>query len=121
MTNVQKIVLELLQQNQHRLLRPGHIGEQVWGDATNKHLMPQAWCRPAGKVLRGLERDGLVQWLTTQDDWGWKITRKSSIWLQDARGRALIGEISDKPPLRIHRDYETTSHKVFLVDEKLGE
>jgi len=56
---------------------PGWIGFQVFNDGLNRK--PQHYARPGGKVLRALERLGLVK----RENGGWSVSVK---------GRNLIEE-----------------------------
>ncbi len=77
LTQAQKAVLAELYDNRHRLLRPGYVGIQVWGD-DKTHRKPQHYARIGGRVLRSLEREGLVSFITVDagrfQDWGWRMT-----------------------------------------------
>ena len=52
--------------------RPGHLGSMLWPD---KSRTPSAYARPAGKLLKGLERRGLARWVDDRPDgFGWVRT-----------------------------------------------
>lgn len=59
---------------------PGYLGEKLWG---NGYRSPQSYARPAGSVLRALERKGLAQWGAGQSEshrWGWRLTVAGKRW-----------------------------------------
>jgi len=51
---------------------PGQLGEALWWSPLTRRL-PQSYARPAGRVLRSLERQGLVAC-------AWSKHRRRNIW-----------------------------------------
>jgi hypothetical protein len=66
------------------LVRPGHFGELLWPGHRGAGNCSCPHARPAGKVLKRLERAGLAEWVCESRSWfGWRAT---------AAGRAAPGD-----------------------------
>lgn len=79
LTPAQSRVLRLLAiQPRGVLLRPGGIGDRVWGDQSKKSACncSAPFARQAGKVLNSLRAMGFVEYVHDGDDWGWRATPK---------------------------------------------
>ena len=48
------------------------LGDRLWGRCARQ---PQHWCRPAGRVLRRMERAGLVRQVRVGRRWLWQAVR----------------------------------------------
>lgn len=53
--------------------RASQLGVHLWGRGTRK---PQAYCRPAAKILRRLERAGFIRWRGETNCVAWYLTYK---------------------------------------------
>ena len=56
------------------LVKPGVFGSMLWPQTRRP---PQAFARPAGKVLRRLETAGCAEWRSEREprrNWGWRVT-----------------------------------------------
>lgn len=49
----------------------GHLGATLWAAKSKVSRTPSAYARPAGRVLRSLQRKGLVVHVTRYDVYGW--------------------------------------------------
>jgi hypothetical protein len=72
MTDIERRMLNLL--DPETPCRPGWLGSELWADTSEVARMPQAYARPAGKVLNKLRKRGWANWVRRYDDWGWIIT-----------------------------------------------
>ena len=70
MTDIERRMLQLLDTD--RPTKPGFLGTVLWANPNQRQ--PQAFARPAGKVLNGLKRRGWTIWVHQPHDWGWIIT-----------------------------------------------
>jgi len=75
MTAIEKACLELLAKGP---LPTGTVGSELW-QQRDRHRMPQHYARPAGKLLRRLERRGLVTWGENYRHWVWKLTVRGTV------------------------------------------
>lgn len=69
LTDIERRMLALLDYSSPK--RPGWLGSCLW---PTRHRMPQHFARPAGRVLKGLEKRGLVRWISRMDNryaFGW--------------------------------------------------
>lgn len=67
-----KRALRHLSQNTWRRCVASEVGTEIW---PNSKLRAQGLGGAASRILKGLEKDGLVQWSANDGDWGWYITR----------------------------------------------
>lgn len=80
MTEVERKMLQLL--DPERPTKPGYLGATLWADTSKVARVPQAYARPAGKVLNRLQKRGWAEWVRQPDDWGWIITRAGQLRLE---------------------------------------
>ena len=75
-TDTERKALELLRQM--RSLTCTELGEEMWG---TRYRVQQAYARPAGKVLHGLKRRGLVDKFPCKHCIYWRLTTKGrNLW-----------------------------------------
>ena len=72
MTDIERRMLEELRDRDGAPIGPGYLGTQLWDNANQRK--PQAFARPAGRVLNRLKRQGYAAWIQTETGWGWIIT-----------------------------------------------
>ena len=66
LSEIQRRMLSLLKGSV--LYKPGFLGATLWG---KQYRMPQAYTRPAGKVLKALVNKGYVAWRSDHDQADW--------------------------------------------------
>ena len=76
MTLADERALEVLRRENGRLVGPGYVGSELWGERQRGGNCSCPWARPAGKVLKRLERAGLAEWVHEGSSWGWRVTEK---------------------------------------------
>ena len=72
MTDIEHQMLKLLDPD--RPTKPGWLGATLWSDKHEYRPPPQAFARPAGKILNRLKQRGWSIWVRQPHDWGWIIT-----------------------------------------------
>lgn len=61
----------LADQHQLTLSKASSVGAAIWEGCS---LRAQGLGGSAARILRGLQKDGLVKWASNDHDWGWLIT-----------------------------------------------
>jgi hypothetical protein len=84
LTVIQRRALEFLD-GRDCLVGPGTVGGHLWENPYKRP--PQAFARPAGKILNALRAKGLADWITEErssgwKSWGWKITEAGRVMLK---------------------------------------
>ena len=92
--NSNKVILELHKQGR---MRASNIGWAVWGDTTPHPMRGEGsaannkFCRPAGKLLARMEREGLVKVMPDENGVYWSLGR--NVGICEVRPLEVKGEI----------------------------
>lgn len=68
--------------DRRQLSKANSVGSEIW---IGEQLRSQGLGGAASRILKRLQDDGLVVWMSNDSDWGWKIT--SSGRTAEVRGR----------------------------------
>ena len=55
------------------------IGQEIWPDAK---MTSQGFGGAASRILNRLKKDGYVEWMSTDRNWGWRITQAGRGYLE---------------------------------------